>query len=147
MIINTANQTSNPYSTHIDNTINDANSMTSLSSSELLNSSKPLSKSLSKSNQKLPSPPPNSPQQKNDLLAATSWRLWAMLIILMVLSVWSSWALINQAWARPFSELFTPSSQLDIASMATQLHLVATSIVALLAGGLLGVVVSYYSSW
>jgi iron complex transport system permease protein len=70
----------------------------------------------------------------------TSWRLWVALAFLMVLSLWSSWTLIAQEWTRPIGDLFMPSLQLDIASMATQLHLVATSIVALLAGGLLGVV-------
>ena len=70
----------------------------------------------------------------------TSWRLWVALAFLMVLSLWSSWTLIAQEWTRPIGDLFMPSLQLDITSMATQLHLVATSIVALLAGGLLGVV-------
>ncbi|WP_037058513.1 MULTISPECIES: Fe(3+)-hydroxamate ABC transporter permease FhuB [unclassified Psychrobacter] len=70
----------------------------------------------------------------------TSWRLWVALALLMVLSLWSSWTLIAQEWTRPIGDLFMPSLQLDITSMATQLHLVATSIVALLAGGLLGVV-------
>ncbi len=70
----------------------------------------------------------------------TSWRLWVALALLMILSLWSSWALVAQEWTRPIADLFIPSLQLDIASMATQLHLVATSIVALLAGGLLGVV-------
>jgi len=59
---------------------------------------------------------------------------------LVVLSACSGWALLEREWTRPLSELFSPSLQLDIASMATQLHLVATSVVALLAGGLLGVV-------
>lgn len=70
----------------------------------------------------------------------TSWRLWVALAFLMVLSLWSSWTLIAREWTRPIGDLFMPSLQLDITSMATQLHLVATSIVALLAGGLLGVV-------
>jgi len=74
------------------------------------------------------------------LFASTTWRLWATLIGLAVLSLWSSWTLIAQEWTRPLSDLLIPSSQLDIASMAVQLHLVATSVVALLAGGLLGVV-------
>ncbi|AOY43078.1 Fe(3+)-hydroxamate ABC transporter permease FhuB [Psychrobacter pacificensis] len=56
------------------------------------------------------------------------------------MSACSGWALLEREWTRPLSELFLPSLQLDIASMATQLHLVATSVVALLAGGLLGVV-------
>ncbi|GLR28226.1 Fe3+-hydroxamate ABC transporter permease FhuB [Psychrobacter pacificensis] len=56
------------------------------------------------------------------------------------MSVCSGWALLEREWTRPLSDLFLSSLQLDIASMATQLHLVATSVVALLAGGLLGVV-------
>ncbi|MGO1490549.1 MAG: Fe(3+)-hydroxamate ABC transporter permease FhuB [Psychrobacter sp.] len=56
------------------------------------------------------------------------------------MSVWSGWVLISQEWTRPLADLLMPSSQLDIASMAMQLHLVATAVVALLAGGLLGVV-------
>lgn len=78
--------------------------------------------------------------QGTSLFASTTWRLWATLIGLAVLSLWSSWKLIAQEWTRPLSDLLIPSSQLDIASMAVQLHLVATSGVALLAGGLLGVV-------
>jgi len=58
----------------------------------------------------------------------TSWRLWVALALLMVLSLWSSWTLIAQEWTRPIADLFIPSLQLDIASMATQLHLVATSV-------------------
>lgn len=147
MTVNTSNHTHNATSinnTYADTT-NNANSMTSLSSQSVSSSetsskisSRTLSKSGSKQNQKPASPTP--PQQKKALFSATSWRLWAMLILLIGLSIWSGWALIAQEWTRPISDLFLPSSQLDIASMATQLHLVATSIVALLAGGLLGVV-------
>ena len=72
--------------------------------------------------------------------AMTSRRLWAAFSLLLVLSLWSSWVLVAQEWTRPIADLFIPSLQLDIASMAMQLHIVATSIVALLAGGLLGVV-------
>ncbi|MCG3872082.1 Fe(3+)-hydroxamate ABC transporter permease FhuB [Psychrobacter sp. Ps7] len=89
--------------------------------------------------QKPPNPAPKPPRQPPSVFADT-WRIWAVMIILVVLSVWSTWALIAQEWTRPISDLFIPSSQLDIISLATQLHIVATSIVALLAGGLLGVV-------
>ncbi|MGO1624376.1 MAG: Fe(3+)-hydroxamate ABC transporter permease FhuB [Psychrobacter sp.] len=75
-----------------------------------------------------------------NLVASESWRFWAMFIVLVLLSVWSGWVLISQEWTRPLADLLMPSSQLDIASMAMQLHLVATAVVALLAGGLLGVV-------
>ncbi|WP_198333540.1 Fe(3+)-hydroxamate ABC transporter permease FhuB [Psychrobacter namhaensis] len=131
--------------THIDNhsqhlnanhTNNNANPMTSLSTSQSVE----LSKQSPKTRQQSSGPPPTPPQQQNVSLFINSWRLWAMVITLILLSLWSSCALIAQEWTRPLSELFLPSSQLDIASMATQLHLVATSIVALLAGGLLGVV-------
>ncbi|MGP5211680.1 Fe(3+)-hydroxamate ABC transporter permease FhuB [Psychrobacter alimentarius] len=138
--------------THTDHTINNTNSMTSLPTSQPVQSSAALSTTQSKissktlfnkrpkQRQKPASPPPNLPQQKNVLASNASWRFWLMLMMLISLCVWSSWTLIAQEWTRPLGELFIPSSQLDIASMATQLHLVATSIVALLAGGLLGVV-------
>lgn len=143
MSINTANHTHGTIGHHnADRTNTDnANSMTSLSA-QSVNLSKPSSQSLykleSKHNQKPSSPTP--PQPKKALFSAISWRFWLMLIMLISLCIWSIWALIAQEWTRPISDLFLPSSQLDIASMATQLHLVATSIVALLAGGLLGVV-------
>ncbi len=91
-----------------------------------------------------PKPPPQSPQpsqpSQSSVASSTVWRLWVIFIGLVVLSACSGWALLKREWTRPLSELFLPSLQLDIASMATQLHLVATSVVALLAGGLLGVV-------
>lgn len=153
----TVNTTNHPHRTtdhcnadytNTDNTISNTNSMTSLPTSQPVQSSAALSTTLSKthsnkrSNQRgqSDSPPPNLPRQKNVLASNASWRFWLMLIMLISLCVWSGWALIAQEWTRPISELFLPSSQLDIASMATQLHIVATSIVALLAGGLLGVV-------
>ncbi len=149
----TANTTNHPHRatghrnadrTHTDNTINNTNAMTSLSTSQPVQSSTISSKTSSNKQSNQPrqpaSPPPNLPRQKNVLVATASWRFWLMLIMLISLCAWSSWALIAQEWTRPLGELFLPSSQLDIASMATQLHIVATSIVALLAGGLLGVV-------
>ena len=125
-----------PQHLNANNTNNIANPMTSLSTSQSVE----LSKQSPKTRQQSSGPPPTPPQPQNVSSFINSWRLWAMVITLILLSLWSSWALIAQEWTRPLSELFLPSSQLDIASMATQLHLVATSIVALLAGGLLGVV-------
>ena len=87
-----------------------------------------------------PKPPPHPSQPPSSVVSSASWRLWVIFIGLVVLSVCSGWALLEREWTRPLSELFLPSLQLDIASMATQLHLVATSVVALLAGGLVGVV-------
>ena len=87
-----------------------------------------------------PKPPPHPSQPPSSVVSSASWRLWVIFIGLVVLSACSGWALLEREWTRPLSELFSPSLQLDIASMATQLHLVATSVVALLAGGLLGVV-------
>ncbi len=87
-----------------------------------------------------PKPPPHPSQPPSSVVSSASWRLWVIFIGLVVLSACSGWALLEREWTRPLSELFLPSLQLDIASMATQLHLVATSVVALLAGGLLGVV-------
>ena len=113
-----------------DTTINNVDSMSSLPQQ---------AKRESQHNNTAPNPSPNSPLPEV-ATASTSWRLWVMLVALMVLSLWSGWALIAQEWTRPIADLLMPSSQLDIASMATQLHLVATSIVAILAGGLLGVV-------
>ena len=87
-----------------------------------------------------PKPPPHPSHPPSSVMSSTSWRFWMTFIGLVVLSACSGWALLEREWTRPLSELFLPSLQLDIASMATQLHLVATSVVALLAGGLLGVV-------
>jgi len=101
-------------------------------------SQQPLSQPVKTVKQSANNPP--QPNPKTFILANISWRLWAMLIGLAALSLWSSWALIDQQWLRPLSDLWLPSSQLDIASMAIQLQILATSVVALLAGGLLGVV-------
>lgn len=137
-----ADTNNNPINNHTDSSHNDsAHTMTlasqaatvpkpssTLSSSQSLKQSSPLNQ------------PPNQHKPQTSLFANLSWRLWTMLIGLAALSLWSSWALLDQQWTRPVSDLLIPSSQLDIASMAIQLHLVATSVVALLAGGLLGVV-------
>lgn len=60
--------------------------------------------------------------------------------LLLLLCGWSSHSLIEQQWSLPWRKLLTPSQQLDIVDMAIQLKLLATSSVALMAGGLLGVV-------
>ena len=123
-----------PHNLPADNTTNNVDSMSSLSSPSL---SKPL-----KNTKNLTNPLPPSPESPRSDTSKSSglWRLWSMFIVLLALSLWSGWTLIAQEWTRPIGDLLMPSSQLDIASMATQLHLVATSIVAILAGGLLGVV-------
>ncbi|GAF59857.1 ferrichrome transport system permease protein FhuB [Psychrobacter sp. JCM 18902] len=135
MTINTAEQT---HHSHTNNTTDYVKPMTSLAASQSPTLKTP-SEQHSKLMQKPPNPAPKLPRQPPSVFADT-WRIWAVMIILVVLSVWSTWLLINQEWTRPISDLFIPSSQLDIISLATQLHIVATSIVALLAGGLLGVV-------
>ncbi|WP_372862922.1 Fe(3+)-hydroxamate ABC transporter permease FhuB [Psychrobacter sp.] len=135
MTINTAAQT---HHSHTNNTTDYVKPMTSLAASQSPTLKTP-SEQPSKLMQKPPNPVPKPPRQPPSVFADT-WRIWAVMIILVILSVWSTWLLINQEWTRPLSDLFIPSSQLDIISLATQLHIVATSIVALLAGGLLGVV-------
>ncbi|MGE6796380.1 Fe(3+)-hydroxamate ABC transporter permease FhuB [Psychrobacter okhotskensis] len=130
--------THNNHNNHINNNTDSAHTMTS--ASEIVTTPKPLSSSSSLTSSKQSSLPPNQPNLQTSLFASMSWRLWVMLIGLAALSLWSAWALVDQEWTRPVSDLLLPSAQLDITSMATQLHIVATSIVALLAGGLLGVV-------
>ncbi|GAF53522.1 iron chelate uptake ABC transporter family permease subunit [Psychrobacter sp. JCM 18900] len=128
---------SNNINNHTDSSHNDsAHTMTSASQAAIV--PKPSSTSLKQSSPL--NQPPNQPKPQTSLFANLSWRLWAMLIGLAALSLWSSWVLIDQQWTLPLRDLLIPSSQLDIASMAIQLHIVATSVVALLAGGLLGVV-------
>ena len=137
-----ADTNNNPINNHTDSSHNDsAHTMTLASQAETV--PKPSSTLSSSQSLKQSSPlnqPPNQHKPQTSLFANLSWRLWTMLIGLAALSLWSSWALLDQQWTRPVSDLLIPSSQLDIASMAIQLHLVATSVVALLAGGLLGVV-------
>lgn len=68
------------------------------------------------------------------------WRIWTLIGLLLLGIGMSSWSLISELWSLPLIELFTPSYQLSIADMSIQLRLVATSVVAIFAGGLLGVV-------
>ena len=84
--------------------------------------------------------PPQPHKPKTADTAAIHWQLWVMFGGLLLLVVASSWALLARDWHRPLTDLLLPSMQLNMDSMVTQLTLVATSVVALLAGGLLGAV-------
>ena len=77
-------------------------------------------------------------QIKADKSTVITWLVVSGLLLL--LCGWSSHSLIEQQWSLPWRKLLTPSQQLDIVDMAIQLKLLATSSVALMAGGLLGVV-------
>lgn len=77
-------------------------------------------------------------QIKTDKSTVITWLVVSGLLLL--LCGWSSHSLIEQQWSLPWRKLLTPSQQLDIVDMAIQLKLLATSSVALMAGGLLGVV-------
>lgn len=77
-------------------------------------------------------------QIKTDKSTVITWLVVSGLLLL--LCGWSSHSLIEQQWSLPWNKLLTPSQQLDIVDMAIQLKLLATSSVALMAGGLLGVV-------
>ena len=77
-------------------------------------------------------------QIKTDKSTVITWLVVSGLLLL--LCGWSSHSLIEQQWSLPWRKLLTPSQQLDIVDMAIQLKLLATSSVALTAGGLLGVV-------
>ncbi|MGP4717273.1 Fe(3+)-hydroxamate ABC transporter permease FhuB [Psychrobacter sp. T6-6] len=131
--------TTNHINSNIDNNVDSVHAMTSPSQTETVANS-PSSLSASTSSKHASPQLPNRPKPYVTSSSNTPWRLWVTFIGLIALSGWSGWALLDRDWTRPISELFLPSLQLDIASMATQLHLVATSVVALLAGGLLGVV-------
>lgn len=64
----------------------------------------------------------------------------ALLLILLVLALSSSMVVLTQLWTLPITDLFAPSMQLPLTDMVAQLQIVATALVAVLAGGLLGVV-------
>ena len=55
------------------------------------------------------------------------------------LIVASSYYLFAQLWHAPIAHLFTASQQLSVQELATQLKLLPTTLVAIMAGGLLGV--------
>lgn len=62
------------------------------------------------------------------------------LILLISIAIISSFAVIQQLWDLSFIELFTPSSALSFKDMDAQLKILPTMLVALTAGGLLGLV-------
>ena len=75
---------------------------------------------------------------KNNFLSAN--RIYMMVVFLMLLAVVSSYAVVHQLWPLAFLELFTPSFELSLSDMSTQLQILPTMLVALTAGGLLGLV-------
>ncbi|MGP5440111.1 Fe(3+)-hydroxamate ABC transporter permease FhuB [Psychrobacter faecalis] len=75
---------------------------------------------------------------KNNFLSAN--RIYMMVVFLMLLAVVSSYAVVHQLWPLAFLELFTPSFDLSLSDMSTQLQILPTMLVALTAGGLLGLV-------
>lgn len=77
---------------------------------------------------------------KNKASGSGMWRIWVVIGLLILGIGMSSGSLISGLWSQPLLALFTPSHQLSISDMAVQLRLVATSLVAVFAGGLLGVV-------
>ncbi len=75
---------------------------------------------------------------KNNFLSAN--RIYMMVVFLMLLAVVSSYTVVHQLWPLAFLELFTPSFELSLSDMSTQLQILPTMLVALTAGGLLGLV-------
>ena len=75
---------------------------------------------------------------KNNFLSAN--RIYMMVVFLMLLAVVSSYAVVHQLWSLTFLELFTPSFDLSLSDMSIQLQILPTMLVALTAGGLLGLV-------
>ena len=75
---------------------------------------------------------------KNNFLSAN--RIYMMVVFLMLLAVVSSYAVVHQLWHLPFLELFIPSFELSLSDMSIQLQILPTMLVALTAGGLLGLV-------
>ena len=75
---------------------------------------------------------------KNNFLSAN--RIYMMVVFLMLLAVVSGYAVVHQLWSLTFLELFTPSFDLSLSDMSIQLQILPTMLVALTAGGLLGLV-------
>lgn len=75
---------------------------------------------------------------KNNFLSAN--RIYMMVVFLILLAVVSSYAVVHQLWPLAFLELFTPSFELSLSDMSIQLQILPTMLVALTAGGLLGLV-------
>ncbi|WP_299237860.1 Fe(3+)-hydroxamate ABC transporter permease FhuB [uncultured Psychrobacter sp.] len=63
-----------------------------------------------------------------------------MVVFLILIAVVSSYAVVHQLWPLAFLELFTPSFDLSLSDMSIQLQILPTMLVALTAGGLLGLV-------
>lgn len=63
-----------------------------------------------------------------------------MVFLLLTMALITSYQLITWQWQLPIVDLLRPSSSLSIEDMAVQLRLLPTMLVALLSGGLLGVV-------
>lgn len=75
---------------------------------------------------------------KNNFLSAN--RIYMMVVFLILIAVVSSYAVVHQLWPLAFLELFTPSFDLSLSDMSIQLQILPTMLVALTAGGLLGLV-------
>lgn len=75
---------------------------------------------------------------KNNFLSAN--RIYMMVVFLILIAVVSSYAVVHQLWPLAFLELFTPSFELSLSDMSIQLQILPTMLVALTAGGLLGLV-------
>lgn len=63
-----------------------------------------------------------------------------VLLVMLILALVSSYAVVTQLWHWPISKLWQASTQLPIEIMAIQLQIVPTMWIAIVAGGLLGVV-------
>lgn len=72
-------------------------------------------------------------------LTSKAYRVPLMLLIICLVTTWQ---IIHHQWlsiGQSLSSLFLPSHELSLTAMAAQLAIVATTLVAILAGGLLGV--------
>ncbi|ELA09319.1 iron-hydroxamate transporter permease subunit [Moraxella macacae 0408225] len=61
-------------------------------------------------------------------------------VALLALAMITAWLVIQNSWQFSLALLFAPSQALDLPQLATQLQLLPTMLVAMFAGGLLGVV-------
>ncbi|MFW2176944.1 MULTISPECIES: Fe(3+)-hydroxamate ABC transporter permease FhuB [unclassified Moraxella] len=62
------------------------------------------------------------------------------LLLLVGLALFTASLVVQKTWQYPFASLFSPSQSLDLTQMVAQLQIIPTMLVAILAGGLLGVV-------
>lgn len=70
---------------------------------------------------------------------ASSWRVLVPMAVLTILAIISSFAVIDRKWQGDFATLFASPASLDLSQMSAQMVIVATMLVAMLAGGLLSV--------